>query len=81
LSDPGDSLVYKSGSIPAYFGGSGKVLPEYCLYNFTLYLGARAIIYLLLRVFVYIVLRVLPDIPGLIVDSVLEVTLVVGIVY
>ena len=81
MFDPGNSLVYKSGGIPACFRGSGEVLPKYCLYNFALYLGTRTIIYLLLRVFVYIVLRVPPNILGLVVNSILELILVVGVIY
>jgi hypothetical protein len=66
--------------MPACFGGSGEIPPEYYLRNFALCLGAHTITYLLLRVFVRIVLRVLPNILGLIVNSILEVILVIGII-
>jgi hypothetical protein len=66
--------------MPAYFGGSGEVLPEYCLYDFALRLGAHAIAYPLLRVLIYIIIRVLPNVLGLVVDSGVEIILVVGVV-
>jgi hypothetical protein len=67
--------------MPAYFGGLGKVLPEYYLCDFALCLGTRTIIYLLLQVLIRIIVRILPNILGLIVDSSVKIILVVGIIY
>jgi hypothetical protein len=80
LFDLSDSLVYELGGIAVSFGGPSEVLPEYCLCNLALCYSARAIVYLLLRVLIYIVIRILPNILGLVVNSGIEIVLVVGVI-
>jgi hypothetical protein len=80
LFDLSNSLVYELGSVAASFGSSGEALPEYRLCDFALRLGAHAIVYPLLRVLVRVIAHILPNALGLVVDSSVEIILVVGVI-